>query len=130
MRGLLHSRALTALLLALLLAGRLVAPAGWMPVAAERGIAFVLCSSEGPAPVWLDAAGKLHKGKQDGAGHKAAESCPFGALSAPLDFAGGPVLAAPLAPVAHNIAGRAAAVAIGRGLAAPPPPATGPPLFA
>jgi hypothetical protein len=130
MRGLFHSRALTALLLAVLLAGRLVVPTGWMPVAAERGIAFVLCSSEGPAPAWIDASGKLHKGKQDGEGHRSAESCPFAAFSAPLDLAAGPDLATPAIPVARSVMGHAAANTVGHGLAAPPPPATGPPLSA
>jgi hypothetical protein len=127
MWGLFHSRALTGLLLAMVLAGRLMVPTGWMPLASEGGIAIVLCSSDGPAPAWLDAAGKLHKGKQDSGDNKAAESCPFAALSTPANLTGGPILIAPMAPVDLPVGSTSRAVAIGGGLAAPPPPATGPP---
>lgn len=130
MKGLFRSRILMAMLLAVVLAGRLMVPTGWMPVASEGGIAIVLCSGDGPAPAWLDASGKLHKGKPDSSGHKAAESCPFAALASPVDLARGPALDVPLPPVVATHGGKPSAVSIGHGLAAPPPPATGPPLSA
>ena len=132
MRALLRSRALATVLLAAVLLGKLLVPGGWMPVQTGRGVAVMLCSGTGPMDGWVDAAGKVHIGKQptgkaparDGG---AKDPCPYGALHAPalLDLAPetAPVLVADTAPVPPA----RLAVAVGRGLAAPPPPSTGPP---
>jgi hypothetical protein len=132
MRGLLQLRALTTALLAVVLLGRMLVPAGWMPVQASgEGFAIVLCSGDGPVQAWIDGAGKLHKGKHsDGkSGGEPKDPCPFGALTAPLNLVA-PLEVATLAPLEGLSAIPAPdTTAIGHGLAAPPPPATGPPFL-
>lgn len=103
---------------------RLLVPAGWMP-AAEGGYAITLCTSQGLTTAWVDEQGRIHKGEPGKAG--VDHPCLFAGFAAALDaplLAGAlvaPLPAAILPPIAH------VTVAIGRGLAAPPPPATGPP---
>lgn len=130
MTALRSSRALVALLLAALLAGRMVVPAGWMPVQTSQGFTIQLCSSSGAGEAWVDAAGKLHRGHQPGKPAAPKDPCPFAALPMPASLGSAPAVPAmlPVASLAPAIAWQAAA--IGRGLAAPPPPATGPPLSA
>lgn len=134
MRGAFHSRVLTALLLAVLLCGKLLVPSGWMPVQTQRGLTIMLCSGNGPAEAWVDEAGQLHQGHKPGDGGKgepgAKDPCPYGALNVPVDVPAALALAAPLAPTSAVIPPLTRAVAVGRGLAAPPPPATGPPVSA
>jgi hypothetical protein len=118
-------RGIACALLALALLLRLVVPAGWMP-AAGGGYAITLCTGAGVSRAWVDAEGKVHKGEPG----KAApdHQCVFAGFSAALDappLAG--ALLAPLAAVEALPPLARSAVAIGRGLAAPPPPATGPP---
>lgn len=109
---------------ALALLARALVPAGWMPVADAGGVRLGLCDSavmampgmkHGPAPMH-------HQGAPD-------HPCAFAGAAAALDS---PVLAPPAPFLAAWIAPRSApaAIAIGRGLAAPPPPPTGPPAFA
>ena len=128
MLSLRSSRALVALLLAVLLAGRLVVPTGWMPVRTDSGgFSIMLCSGTGPTEGWIDSAGQLHKGHKPAGQSESKDPCPFGAITAALTL---PVVAAlaPLAPLALAVpALPLRTVAVGRGLAAPPPPATGPP---
>lgn len=105
---------------------RMLVPAGWMP-AAERGLAITLCTGSGAQQAWIDDQGNLHQGKKPGEG-QADHPCVFGGFAALLTLAplgdalvGLPPVAVALPPLAIT------AVAIGRGLAAPPPPSTGPP---
>ena len=123
------SRALVALLLAVLLAGRMVVPAGWMPVRTAQGITVTLCSGSGLAGAegWIDAAGKLHRGAKPAGHAEPKDPCPFGAISAPAALPAAPALPALAPALGALIPALPLAVAIGRGLAAPPPPATGPP---
>ena len=124
-------RALATVLLTAVLLGKVLVPGGWMPVQTPRGIELALCSGEAPLHLWLDDAGKVHTGKQP-SGHQdtAKDPCPYGALNAAVHLADGPVLGPP-PPTSTPAAPRlAATVSIWRGLAAPPPPATGPPLSA
>lgn len=135
MRGLIHNRALTLLLLAAVLAAKLLMPAGWMPVAEARGITMVLCSGDGPSEGWLDTTGKFHKGHQPGEDRGkdrsgAKDACPYGALGAPAEVQTAALAVAPVFAPAVPVFVAPAPVAIGRGLAAPPPPARGPPLNA
>ncbi|MFC3173089.1 hypothetical protein ACFOD9_02370 [Novosphingobium bradum] len=130
MKPLRSSRALVALLLAVLLAGRMVVPTGWMPVRTGEGFAIMLCSGSGAGQAWVDTAGKLHQGHKPEGKSEAKDPCPYGAISAPAALPAAPQLAA-LAPVPSPAPAPALpGVAVGRGLAAPPPPATGPPLSA
>lgn len=118
---------LVAALFALVLLARILVPAGWMP-SAQDGRWISICSGSGEAMVWLDSAGKAHADKQGGDQHKDG-SCVFGAASLAYDVpvmatlaAIGPAFA--VAPVLRPVS-----VAVGQGLAAPPPPKTGPPLL-
>nr|WP_047168472.1 hypothetical protein [Sphingomonas sp. Y57] len=112
-------------LVALALFMRLLVPAGWMP-AADRGLAITLCTGTGAQQAWVDEQGNIHKGKP-GEG-QADHPCVFGGFAAVLDLPMGLDLSGGLLPVPAALPALAAtAVAIGQGLAAPPPPATGPP---
>ncbi|MES2498523.1 MAG: hypothetical protein V4618_20590 [Pseudomonadota bacterium] len=105
---------------------RLLVPAGWMP-AAERGLAITLCTGAGAQQAWIDEKGNLHQGKQPGEG-QADHPCVFGGFAALLDVSPFGDALAGIAPLAVALPPLAlTAVAIGRGLAAPPPPSTGPP---
>lgn len=135
MKGALHSRAFTALLLAVVLCGKLLVPSGWMPVSTQGGLTVVLCSGDGRTEAWVDQAGTLHEGLKPGDGskgndHDGKDPCPYGALAAPVDTPETLALAAPLAPTAPVTPLDRATIAVGRGLAAPPPPSTGPPVSA
>lgn len=110
--------------LALLL--RVLVPAGWMPAATDSGYAITLCSGMGAVSAWVDAEGKLHKEKPSKA--KTDHPCVFSGFGAAIDlpaFNAGPMLPSLLAGTL--LAPLSITVAIGRGLAAPPPPPTGPP---
>lgn len=105
---------------------RMLIPAGWMP-AAEGGTIITLCTGAGAEQAWIDDAGKLHKGAKPGEG-QADHPCAFGGFAAVLDLpptGGSLAFLPPLAAASPALA--TATVAIGRGLAAPPPPSTGPP---
>ncbi len=111
----------------MLLVLRALVPAGWMP-AQQRGQWITICSGAGVTMAWVGADGKIDKNhvpaKTEKAGH-----CAFAGLGIAADLSVqqaeilAPVFSAPLIPAAIT------AVAIGRGLAAPPPPKTGPPTL-
>lgn len=116
-------------LLALALAMRVLVPAGWMP-AAGQGLAITLCSGEGAVTAWVDADGKIHK-HDPAQGSMADHPCAFAGMGAPM--LGGDLPAPPaMLPAPRDEIARIAQApaAIGQGLAAPPPPATGPPATA
>jgi hypothetical protein len=116
--------ALLLVLTALVL--RILIPAGFMP-AIGSGSAITLCTGMGAVSAWVDAQGKVHKDKpvRDGA---ADHPCAFAVMAAAVDLpaiGALPVLAG--AMVSILMAPRLAGIVTGRGLAAPPPPPTGPP---
>lgn len=122
-------RAALLLLLACALFARLAAPSGWMPAADGAGL--MLCPEAGP----VVQAGTMHHtghGKPAKPDHQGGERqpCAFAGLSLAADAP--PVATVLLTPFFQPEAPpqRPIAVAVGRGLAAPPPPATGPPLLA
>lgn len=95
-----------------------------------QGMAITLCSGSGAETAWVDAEGKIHK--QDPAqGSMADHPCAFSGTGAPMlgDDMSAPPLAI-LAPRDEIASVAQAPAAIGQGLAAPPPPATGPPATA
>lgn len=105
---------------------RIAVPGGWMP--SDQGRWIELCSGEGMVTAFVDARNQMHDLDPGGA-HKAKQHCAFAGLAAPFDP---PVAIEPELRVAATAAAspaRAFAVAIGQGLAAPPPPSTGPPAF-
>ncbi len=109
---------------------RLAVPAGWMPQASARGVTLGWCSGtshEIPA----EAKALLEKalGKPKPVKPAPDQPCAFAAAAQPLTAAD--PLPAIVAPAAVAEAEPEVLRPIpGRGLAAPPPLATGPPLFA
>jgi hypothetical protein len=120
---------LTLLVAALIV--RSAAPEGWMPVVnAAGGIEIALCNGMGPETVMvLGADGALHK-KAPVSGHNENHPCAF----AGMGVGDGPPMVAAVAPAPVPTGSPSPATPLasfpGRGLAAPPPPAIGPPALA
>lgn len=118
-------RTIAPLLMALALLARLLVPAGFMP-SIDGAPGVMICTGQGAMMV---SAGAL-AGHGDGQDHHADHGCPFASMAAAADQAAWPhvailpVLAAEVARIALRTATHP-----GRGLAAPPPPQTGPPLL-
>lgn len=130
-------------------------PAGWMPVSVDGGVRLAPCGGwakpAAPAPVAAPApqhdahthhgmgapseaaaptpAQGQHDGGHDG-GQAGDQPCTFAGASFAWTFVDAPPLIEPLAPAPAPAQLLPHTVATGRGLAAPPPPATGPPLTA
>ncbi len=109
------------------LAMRMVLPAGWMPTVSNGQATITLCTGAGMVEAWVDADGKLHK-ESPVKKHAGDQPCAFAGVGAAVDFPAFasialalPFIAQPALTFALNN------VAIGLGLAAPPPPAIGPP---
>ncbi|HEX5183761.1 MAG TPA: hypothetical protein VFW19_11500 [Allosphingosinicella sp.] len=112
---------------------RLLVPAGYMIGTDASGApALILCSGV-EAPPTVHHAMRMPGGSpmhhHDPADHRDAP-CPFAALAAPALPPSPPVMTAALAPPAEPAAPPFAVGASSPALAAPPPPATGPPAFA
>lgn len=131
------------LLLGCALILRALVPAGWMP-AAGHGFAIEICAdgangaealrfAEVARRQFQERLGPAAPHQRDGSGEQdhagKDQPCTFAGLAMPWTGTEAPVINLPAlaAPVLRSAP---AAVAIGRGLAAPPPPSTGPPLFA
>ncbi len=119
------------MLLAAALVARSAAPEGWMPVVnAAGGIEIALCNGTGPETVMvLGADGALHK-KAPVNGHNENHPCTF----AGMGIGDAPPMVAAVAPAPMSAESPSPTTPLasfpGRGLAAPPPPAIGPPAFA
>lgn len=116
-----------AVLIALALVVRALVPAGWMPVADGMGVRLALCPGQAPT---AHAMPSMSHGPEHGGKGLPDHPCAFAALglaagTVPPSLALLPRAVPVPAPIAQRDEG-----AIGRGLAAPPPPATGPPAFA
>ncbi|WP_026359353.1 hypothetical protein [Sphingomonas sp. PR090111-T3T-6A] len=125
-------RTIALALLACALTLRLLVPAGWMPVADAQGLHLVLCSGSGPlempsAHAMTGMKGMHHHGHHDPS--MPDHPCAFAGLGVALAEPLLPLLALPVRAVAVRLDHAGEMVAIGRGLAAPPPPATGPPAL-
>lgn len=121
-------RNIAAALIVLALAVRVIIPSGFMP-SSERGVLLTVCTGMDTQTVWMDKSGKLHK--EDPSKGKSVEHqpCAFAGAAMASDVPE-PALRVALAPVALATPVFALGeVAVGRGLAAPPPPAIGPPSF-
>jgi hypothetical protein len=103
-------------------------PMGWMATG-ERGFEITICTGLDTHKAWLDSKGKLHKQDPSKKASPDPEPCAFGALAMAADFGfqGSPAFPALKAAVADHHPDYL--ISIGRGLAAPPPPATGPPVL-
>ena len=117
---------------------RALIPAGWMPTHTVNGFAIELCSSgtmEADAEQLRVARELFHAALIDTDQDKGDRTT---AADQPCSFAGLPQMAVPPpaaqppapASLPPQIAPAALVAAIGRGLPAPPPPSTGPPLLA
>jgi hypothetical protein len=113
----------------LALAVRMVIPTGWMPSFAEGRATITLCTSAGMVEAWLDEDGKIHK--QNPTNKKAGDQpCAFAGLNTAAGTPDVDSAAITPAPAHQQLLGRKpGSVAIGLGLAAPPPPATAPPAL-
>lgn len=109
---------------------RVLIPTGWMPSHGADGVTRItLCTGMGAVDAWIDATGTIHDKKPVDKGG-ADQPCAFAGLAMATDLPGIAVLPIALAPsMAAPLDGRSRA-SIGHGLAAPPPPSTGPPAFA
>ncbi|PXA85572.1 hypothetical protein DMC47_37085 [Nostoc sp. 3335mG] len=118
--------------LACAMALRLLVPEGWMPVSDAHGFRITMCSGSGPMEMAMVMPGMTTKhGHADHDQQPMQDHpCTFAHLGLALAEPALPALALPPVGNAEALALRSFAVAIGRGLAAPPPPSTGPPLFA
>ena len=116
-----------SLLIALALLIRALVPTGWMPVAGPDGMHLTLCPGQG-------AMAHSMPGMKGGADHRGGalpdHPCAFAGLGLAADTAPPPLILPNRATPAVEPRRDQATVAVGRGLAAPPPPATGPPAFA
>ena len=104
---------------------RALVPAGWMP-SSQEGRWVSICSGAGESQIWLDDQGAPHKSGDKMSGDGA---CVFaGTAALPTTAQSAVSFQVAEYNTAPNVV--AASVTIGRGLAAPPPPQTGPPSFA
>jgi hypothetical protein len=108
---------------------RMIIPAGWMPAGDGADYTRIsLCTGMGAQDAWLDTSGGLHK-SDPGKKHQGDSPCVFSGLSSALDVPQS-VPPAPLIATAHvDTLHLQDTVSIGSGLAAPPPPSTGPPVL-
>ncbi len=132
------SRAPFALLLVCALLLRALIPAGWMP-SADGGFRIELCADTGPDAAFEQAARqRFEQAVAGAAGHagdderggdpRKDQPCAFAGLA--LAWTQPDAFALPAPPPAPAAAPAPALLAaIGQGLAAPPPPSTGPPAL-
>ncbi|MBT2187827.1 hypothetical protein [Sphingobium nicotianae] len=113
-----------AMVLALLM--RIAVPAGFMPTSIDGKLVVQLCTGTGPATMTLD----IGKDAPAPDKHKMADSpCAFsGGFAGGLIDAVAPVVLAPALALLQLVNGAAIADLTVHRLAAPPPPAIGPPL--
>ena len=106
---------------------RILIPTGWMPATGVDGmIRISMCTGMGAQTAWIDRDGKIHKDAPS-SGHHDPQPCGFGVLAYGFDQPPAVILPLPaLAPVVAVLMARQS-LSIGHGLAAPPPPSTGPP---
>ncbi|HMO68334.1 MAG TPA: hypothetical protein PKE25_06660 [Novosphingobium sp.] len=116
------SPALAALLLALVMAGRLVMPTGWMPSIGSEGIEVRLCTAQGPATMLLDLGKESPEAPRD--------PCPYalGTQAFALPEASARLAPLPAPASAPATPDRAAPDVTAQPRSLPPP--TGPPALA
>jgi hypothetical protein len=115
------------------LALRMLVPQGWMPVSDAHGVRITLCTGSGPMDMarTMSMPGMaMHHGKTGHDQSQPDHPCAFAGLGLALAEPTLPALALPPLARIEALALRPLTIAIGRGLAAPPPPSTGPPLLA
>jgi hypothetical protein len=128
MDGVTVKNRLSMLLIICALAVRLMIPAGWMP-SAERSFVVTVCTGVNMSTMWIDAKGKIHK--VDPAKHKSAdhEPCVFAGMAMATDAPSSVAALAITPDGSDRFVTATIPASIGKGLAAPPPPSTGPPVL-
>lgn len=122
------NRAFALWIVACALMLRIVVPAGWMPgTGADGAMRVTLCTGQGLVEAWVAGDGSLHDKAPQKSEPKTDQPCSFTGLGAALVNVPVFLPDAPIHIAAMPAIARATTVAIGRGLAAPPPPAIGPP---
>ena len=133
-----RARAVTLLpLLLICLIARGLIPAGWMPSFTQQGVSLVLCSGVTAESVVQPSAHGDHSGHHgtgrdhpDKSKHDmGGQQCSFAAAAVDLPSPVQPADPTDL-PAAGQHFAKPQEVAVGQGLAAPPPPSTGPPVTA
>jgi len=130
-------RGLTVVLLVCALAMRMMIPSGFMIAPSAHGATLILCPDQGSVPVAMTHKmgamampghdmGK-HGGDHQGKG--ADHPCAFASAGAAADLVSIVHPAAPLIRADFASALFGVSAQPGLGLAAPPPPKTGPPIF-
>ncbi|MCP5397464.1 MAG: hypothetical protein H6918_12185 [Sphingomonadaceae bacterium] len=123
--------AFAALLIGTALLLRVAVPAGWMPDVGTDGVMRVtLCTGYGKVNAWIDEDGTLHRGEPADHDSDDAKHCAFTATAMSLAMADMPELPQPVLLPQDLPEPALRELAPGKGLAAPPPPATGPPSLA
>ena len=97
-------------------------PSGYM-TSAERGPGFVICSGQTADVSGQKGGDPFHNGKS------AAASCPFAVLQLAIETPTTASIGAPLVLFSEITTLAQSDLAPGLGLAAPPPPSTGPPAL-
>jgi hypothetical protein len=120
------------LLASLALFLRILIPSGWMPAADRLGLMPCFGTAAAMAGGGMANHAAAHRTKPHGTGHsesdKGDKPCAFVGFACALAEPEG--LSAPMSaflPTSILLAALAHSVAVGAGLAAPPPPQTGPP---
>jgi len=114
-------------LLAVVLLARVLIPAGWMP-SSDQGRWISICSGDGKSMAFVDPHGNS-KPSAPAHGDHTMQHCVFAGASVTDDLPSlGSALLVPFATVSAPV-WPFVQVAIGHGLAAPPPPKTGPPAL-
>ncbi|MCB2088739.1 MAG: hypothetical protein R3E18_04095 [Sphingomonadaceae bacterium] len=123
--------AFATLLIGAALLLRVAIPAGWMPDTGADGVMRVtLCTGYGKVAAWIDEDGTLHRGEPADDDGNDGKHCAFTATALSLATADMPDLPQPQAMPQDVPPASLRDLAPGQGLAAPPPPATGPPSLA
>ena len=122
-------RSLFAAMVLFALFMRIAIPNGFMPTANADGFKISLCTGMGAVEMWLGKDGKIHK-EDPNKGEQHKQPCVFAALGMGASV---PIIAA-VATLIRLVDTSPALThlksgAVGRGLAAPPPPQTGPPAL-
>ncbi len=122
-----RNRATFAWMMALTIAVRALMPIGWMP-SATAGQMISICTGDGISTAVIGADGKIHKPDPATADHKSSP-CTFAGLALTSNIPE-PAAQPSLPYVAKaNPPALPDAARPGAGLAAPPPPKTGPPAL-
>ena len=125
-----RNRALALWIVACALMLRIVVPAGWMPVIGQDGMTRItLCTGQGMVEAFVDRAGTIHHKAPGQSEPKTDQPCSFAGLAFAFTAPAAPAIQPPLQIAAADPASLPGRVSIGHGLAAPPPPATGPPII-